>query len=53
VLDDDVGAMCRDMNSRGALFYQEIADKPWGLREYFVLTPEGHRIGFAEEIEQD
>lgn len=31
-------------------FTQEVADKPWGLREFGVRTPEGHRIMFGEEI---
>ena len=30
---------------------QEIADKPWGLREFGVRTPEGHRIMFGQEID--
>lgn len=33
-------------------FTQEVADKPWGLREFGVRTPEGHRIMFGEEINQ-
>jgi hypothetical protein len=27
-----------------------IDDKPWGLREFGVITPEGHRIMFGQEI---
>ena len=29
---------------------QQVADKPWGLREFGIRTPEGHRIMFGEEI---
>lgn len=35
---------------RGVEFTQTIADKPWGLREFGVVTPEGHRIMFGQEI---
>lgn len=35
---------------RGVEFTQTIADKPWGLREFGVATPEGHRIMFGQEI---
>jgi catechol 2,3-dioxygenase-like lactoylglutathione lyase family enzyme len=35
---------------RGVAFTQRIADKPWGLREFGVVTPEGHRIMFGQEI---
>jgi hypothetical protein len=27
-----------------------LEDKPWGLREFGVMTPDGHRICFAQEI---
>jgi hypothetical protein len=29
---------------------EPIADKPWGLREFLVETPEGHRIKFGQEL---
>jgi len=35
---------------RGVSFIQHIADKPWGLREFGVETPEGHRIMFGQDI---
>lgn len=35
---------------RGVEFTQTIADKPWALREFGVVTPEGHRIMFGQEI---
>ena len=31
-------------------FTQHIADKPWGLREFGIRTPEGHRIMFGQDI---
>lgn len=34
----------------GAIFNQLIANKPWGLREFGVETPEGHRIMFGQAI---
>jgi uncharacterized glyoxalase superfamily protein PhnB len=35
---------------RGVQFIQRIANKPWGLREFGVVTPEGHRIMFGQEL---
>jgi uncharacterized glyoxalase superfamily protein PhnB len=35
---------------RGVTFVQRIANKPWGLREFGVVTPEGHRIMFGQDI---
>jgi uncharacterized glyoxalase superfamily protein PhnB len=36
--------------TKGVVFNQTIANKPWGLREFGVETPEGHRIMFGQEI---
>jgi catechol 2,3-dioxygenase-like lactoylglutathione lyase family enzyme len=38
--------------ARHVEFTHEVTDKPWGLREFGVRTPEGHRILFGEEIDQ-
>ena len=35
---------------RGVEFTQQVADKPWGLREFGVVTPEGHRIMFGQSL---
>ena len=51
VLVDDADAVYSKFKSKGAKFSEEIADKPWGLREFCVITPEGHRIVFAEELD--
>lgn len=35
---------------RGATIFQPLSDKPWGIREFGVATPEGHRMMFGEDI---
>ncbi|MEZ5429486.1 MAG: VOC family protein [Pyrinomonadaceae bacterium] len=35
---------------KGATLTQRLADKPWGMREFGVRTPDGHRIMFGQEI---
>ncbi|MCH4811865.1 VOC family protein [Vreelandella neptunia] len=47
----DIDEIYRDYQKRGAEIFQVIADKPWGLREFGVATPEGHKIMFGEDIE--
>ena len=42
----------RDISSRGAEVLSEPADKRWGLREFVIRTPDGHRIMFSEPIGQ-
>jgi hypothetical protein len=36
------------MIERGAKILSTIADKPWGIREFSVETPDGHRIVFGQ-----
>lgn len=40
-----------DFERRGAEVFQSMSNKPWGMREFGVATPEGHRIMFGEDIE--
>ena len=51
VLVADVDALFQAYQARAANFLFEVADKPWGLREFAVETPDGHRICFAQEIQ--
>lgn len=39
-----------DYQQREAIIFQPISDKPWGMREFGVATPEGHRMMFGEDI---
>lgn len=36
---------------RGAKILSNIESKPWGIREFCVVTPDGHRIVFGQLIE--
>jgi uncharacterized glyoxalase superfamily protein PhnB len=46
-----IDQLYQQYKSRGMEFTQQISDKPWGLREFGVSTPEGHRIMFGQELE--
>jgi uncharacterized glyoxalase superfamily protein PhnB len=41
---DDVDEFYQEIVARGALIISAPADKPWGLREFALRTPDGHRI---------
>ena len=41
---DSVDQFYQEVAARGALVTSEPADKPWGLREFGLRTPDGHRI---------
>jgi catechol 2,3-dioxygenase-like lactoylglutathione lyase family enzyme len=40
----------REIAARGALVTSQPTDKPWGLREFGLRTPDGHRITCGEPI---
>jgi len=44
---DDVYA---EVTGNGAEILSKIEDKPWGIREFCVKTPDGHRIVFGQLI---
>jgi uncharacterized glyoxalase superfamily protein PhnB len=41
---DDVDGFYQEIAARGALVTSAPANKPWGLREFGLRTPDGHRI---------
>ncbi|MCI0549324.1 MAG: VOC family protein [Anaerolineae bacterium] len=47
---EGIDALFNVYQERGVEFTQKISDKPWGLREFGVVTPEGHRIMFGQAI---
>ena len=47
---EDIDDIYQEFKDNGAAFRQDIADKPWGLRQFEVITPDGHRIVFVQEI---
>jgi uncharacterized glyoxalase superfamily protein PhnB len=47
---DDVDAYYAEVQGRRAQFIQGLADKPWGMREFGVKSPDGHRIMIGESI---
>jgi uncharacterized glyoxalase superfamily protein PhnB len=46
----DIDAHCERARRFGAEIVEEPADKPWGLREYAALDPEGQRWGFVQHF---
>ena len=50
VVVEDLDELYADFRWRGALIPHDVEDKPWGMREFGVATPEGHRMMFGQEI---
>jgi len=49
-LVENVDDIYDEFTSRGAEIISPIGDKPWQLREFSVITPDGHRITFGQPI---
>ena len=47
---DAIDEFYREISQRGALVTSQPANKPWGLREFTLTTPDGHRITCGETI---
>lgn len=47
----DAAELFNEYHAAGAVFSQELSDKPWGMREFGVRTIDGHRIMFGQELE--
>jgi len=47
---EGVDQFYEEVATRGALVTSEPTDKPWGLREFGLRTPDGHRITCGEVI---
>lgn len=45
-----VDQLYEEVSLRGAEVTSQPADEPWGLREFSIRTPDGHRIRFGEPI---
>ena len=48
--DKDEDELFRELAAKGAIVSSEPTDKPWGLREFGLSAPEGHRIVCGELI---
>ena len=50
---DDVDGFYREIVDRGALVSSSgPTDKPWGMREFVLRTPDGHRITCGELLQR-
>jgi len=50
-LVENVDEVYQEFIDRGAKILSPIANKPWGIREFSLVTPDGHRIAFGQLID--
>ena len=51
VLVESVDEVYEEFIARGAKILSEIENKPWGIRDFSTVTPDGHRIVFGQLIQ--
>ncbi len=44
---DDIDALYAELSARGAPVRVPPVTKPWGMREFALQTPDGHRMTFG------
>jgi len=47
-LIENVDEIYQEFIDRGATILSSIESKPWGIREFSVVTPDGNRIVFGQ-----
>ena len=52
VLVENVDELFIEFKENGVEFTQTVANKPWGLREFSVRTPDGHRLTYGQLIDK-
>ena len=49
ILVEEIDALHTELSSRSAAV-SPVANEPWGMREFGIRTPDGHRIRFGEPV---
>jgi uncharacterized glyoxalase superfamily protein PhnB len=50
-LVENVDEVYQELVERGAKVLTMIGNRPWGIRDFTIVTPDGHRIMYGQEVE--
>lgn len=50
---ENIDALYEEYRTRQVAILHDIADKPWGQREFAIRTIDGHRITFGEAVNKN
>jgi uncharacterized glyoxalase superfamily protein PhnB len=53
VIVEGIDSLHQEIATRGAEVTSVPTTEPWGMREFGIRTPDGHRIRFGEPIHQN
>ena len=46
----DAAGLYQEIVQNGVEIWHKLADKSWRMREFAIVTPDGHRIVFGEQL---
>lgn len=46
----EIEELYHEYKNNGVMIFQDIADKPWGMREFGIATPDGHHLVFGQAL---
>ena len=52
IMVDGLDEYYKEISARGANVISQPADRAYGLREFVIRTPDGHRLMFAEQLKE-
>lgn len=47
----DAATLYAEYTAKGVPIWHVLEDKPWGFREFGIVTPDGHRIQFGQDLQ--
>jgi catechol 2,3-dioxygenase-like lactoylglutathione lyase family enzyme len=47
---DDVDSEAERLRHKGVVFREDVADTPWGTREFSILDNQGHVLYFGQRV---
>jgi uncharacterized glyoxalase superfamily protein PhnB len=47
-----IDALYAQLNARGVAVAEPVADRPYGMRDFTVIDPDGHRLVFGQGISE-
>jgi catechol 2,3-dioxygenase-like lactoylglutathione lyase family enzyme len=47
----DAATLYAEFVAKGVVVWHPLADQHWGMREFAIVTPDGHRIVYGEQLQ--
>ena len=48
---EDANSLFKEFTAKGAEFFKPLRDEPWGMREFGVVTIDGYKFMFGQNLD--